>query len=99
VPATDGVPARKSGSAGGACDIDCPAVVVAVPSPISTSSISDEGKSSAGGDDMVKCRRVNWKRLSRCTVTGWANATRRVNFEFRAGHQSRANFDGPSLSL
>ena len=50
VPAADGVPARKRGTpTGGASGIDCSALV---PSPICTSSISEEGKSMAGGDDM-----------------------------------------------
>ena len=50
VPAADGVPARKRGTpTGGASGIDCSALV---PSPICTSSISEEGKSIAGGDDM-----------------------------------------------
>jgi len=51
VPATDGVPAKKSGRGGGALGTDCSIVPFSVSFPISTSS--DDGKSSAGGDDMT----------------------------------------------
>lgn len=51
VPAVvEGVPARKSGFIGGTPGIDCAAVEV---SCISTSPISEEGKSSAGGEDII----------------------------------------------
>jgi hypothetical protein len=51
VPAAEGVPARKRGTpTGGASGIDCSPLV---PSPICTSSISEEGKSIAGGDDIT----------------------------------------------
>jgi len=51
VPAAEGVPAGKRGTpTGGASGIDCSALV---PSPICTSSTSEEGKSIAGGDDMT----------------------------------------------
>jgi hypothetical protein len=50
VPAADGVVAsRNKGSWGGALGADSSTV----PSPISTSSKSDDGKSIAGGEDMV----------------------------------------------
>jgi hypothetical protein len=49
VPAAEGVLARKSGLAGGALGTDCSAL----PSPISISSSSEDGKSRGGGEDMV----------------------------------------------
>ena len=65
----DGVPARKRRFAGGASGIDCSTLV---PSSMLTSSSSEEGKSRAGGDDIVNGYRGQ-------------DATRRVHFEFRAG--------------
>jgi hypothetical protein len=54
VPAVvEGVPARKSGTPG----IDCAAVDA---SCISTSPISEEGKSSAGGEDIAKYSNALW---------------------------------------
>lgn len=49
VPAADGVPAKNSGFAGGALGTDCSPVS----SSIATSAGSEDGKSSAGGDDIV----------------------------------------------
>lgn len=46
----DGVPARKRRFTGGASGIDCSTLV---PSSMSTSPRSEEGKSRAGGDDIV----------------------------------------------
>jgi hypothetical protein len=49
VPAADGVPEKNSGFAGGALAMDCSPVL----SSIVTSGVSEDGKSRAGGDDMV----------------------------------------------
>lgn len=72
----DGVPARKRRFAGGASGIDCSTLV---PSSISTSPSSDEGKSRAGGDDIANGVGVQHRQR------GEQDATRRVHFEFRAG--------------
>jgi hypothetical protein len=55
----DGVPARKRRFAGGASGIDCSTLV---PSSMSTSPSSDEGKSRTGGDDIVNGVRVQHRR-------------------------------------
>jgi hypothetical protein len=72
----EGVPARKRRFAGGASGIDCSTLV---PSSMSTSPKSEEGKSRAGGDDILNGVGVQYKQRRE------QDATRRVHFEFRAG--------------
>jgi hypothetical protein len=71
----EGVPARRRRFAGGASGIDCSTLV---PSSMSMSPRSEEGKSRAGGDDIVNGVVQHRRR-------GEQDVTRRVHFEFRAG--------------
>jgi hypothetical protein len=66
VPETEGVPAKKRGTRGGAFVMDCSTDWL---SPVfSMSTSSDVGKSSAGGDDMVGWfgGRFSGRRSSQC---------------------------------
>ena len=72
----DGVPARKRRFTGGASGIDCSTLV---PSSMSTSPRSEEGKSRAGGDDIVNGVGIQHRQRRE------QDATRRVHFQFRAG--------------
>ena len=74
VPAIEGVPGKKRGKAWGLGALGMDGSMDELPVPFSISTSSEEGKSRAGGEDMMGCGG------HRCL-----DASHRANYEFRAG--------------